>query len=113
MCGQECREVGEAAVGGSRAWSRESRVKSREWRRSTRGSCGFPEVLEKKAVEQGDIRFFDLAALSAEPVIEGKTVRVKLTDFVIPTDEVPEEVQKAITHWSQWIDYWAVDWDNK
>ena len=18
-----------------------------------------------------------------------------------------------MTHWSQWIDYWAVDWDNK
>ena len=26
---------------------------------------------------------------------------------------MPEEVQKAITHWSQWIDYWAVDWDYK
>jgi adenine-specific DNA-methyltransferase len=26
---------------------------------------------------------------------------------------VPEEVQKAIRHWSQWIDYWAVDWDYK
>jgi adenine-specific DNA-methyltransferase len=36
-----------------------------------------------------------------------------LTDFVIPPDDVPAEVQKAITHWSQWIDYWAVDWDNK
>ncbi|MCL4553168.1 MAG: PKD domain-containing protein, partial [Candidatus Marsarchaeota archaeon] len=21
--------------------------------------------------------------------------------------------QQAVTHWSQWIDYWAVDWDNK
>ena len=20
---------------------------------------------------------------------------------------------RAINHWSQWIDYWAVDWDNK
>jgi adenine-specific DNA-methyltransferase len=20
-------------------------------------------------------------------------------------------VQRAITHWEQWIDYWAVDWD--
>ncbi len=36
-----------------------------------------------------------------------------LADFVIPLDDVPQEVQKAITHWSQWIDYWAVDWDNK
>ena len=22
-------------------------------------------------------------------------------------------MQRAIKHWSQWIDYWAVDWDNK
>ena len=26
---------------------------------------------------------------------------------------MPEEVQQAVKHWSQWIDYWAVDWDNK
>ena len=24
---------------------------------------------------------------------------------------MPEEVQGKITHWSQWIDYWAVDWN--
>ncbi len=36
-----------------------------------------------------------------------------LTDFVIPPDDVPQDVQKAIKHWSQWIDYWAIDWDNK
>ena len=34
-------------------------------------------------------------------------------DFVIPPDDVPEEVRQAVKHWSQWIDYWAVDWDNK
>jgi adenine-specific DNA-methyltransferase len=36
-----------------------------------------------------------------------------LEDFVIPLDDVPPDVQKAVKHWSQWIDYWAVDWDNK
>ncbi len=36
-----------------------------------------------------------------------------LNDFVIPPDDVPEEVRRAISHWSQWIDYWAVDWDFK
>ena len=38
---------------------------------------------------------------------------LKLTDFVIPLDDVPEEARKAIKHWSQMIDYWAVDWDFK
>ena len=33
--------------------------------------------------------------------------------FVIPPDDVPEEVREAVKHWSQWIDYWSVDWDHK
>lgn len=71
------------------------------------------EVLEKRAVEQGDIRFFELAALSVGQKQVGRKVTLTLEDFVIPLDDVPSDVQKAVTHWSQWIDYWAVDWDNK
>ncbi|MCU1494511.1 MAG: putative methylase domain protein [Acidimicrobiaceae bacterium] len=71
------------------------------------------EVLEKRAVEQGDIRFFELAALSVGRKKTGRKVTLALEDFVIPLDDVPADVQKAVTHWSQWIDYWAVDWDNK
>jgi DNA modification methylase len=70
------------------------------------------EVLEKKAVEQGDIKFFELAALSVTVKKKGRTVSLELTDFIIPLDDVPEDVQKAVTHWEQWIDYWAVDWNN-
>ncbi|MCL5266744.1 MAG: site-specific DNA-methyltransferase [Bacteroidetes bacterium] len=71
------------------------------------------EVLDKKAVEQGDIRFFELAALSVDVKKAGRKVTLTLSDFVIHPDDVPADVQKAISHWSQWIDYWAVDWDNK
>jgi hypothetical protein len=85
------------------------------------------EVLDKKAIEQGDVQFFELAALSVEIVGAGlappgsrkgtasraPTVTLRLTDFVIPTDDIPVEVRKAIKHWSQMIDYWAVDWDYK
>jgi len=70
------------------------------------------EVLEKRAVEQGDIRFFELAALSVDVSQNGRAVTLTLTDFVIPLDDVPEDVQRAITAWAQWVDYWAVDWDN-
>ncbi|MGB8886913.1 MAG: DNA methyltransferase [Candidatus Korobacteraceae bacterium] len=69
------------------------------------------EVLEKKAVEQGDIKFFELGALSVEPKQKGRELWLKLTDFVIPIDDVPEVVRKAIKHWSQMVDYWAVDWN--
>jgi hypothetical protein len=71
------------------------------------------EVLEKKAVEQGDIQFFELGALSVEPKVKNLSVTVKLADLVIPMDDVPEEARKAVKHWSQMIDYWAVDWDFK
>ncbi|HWG16712.1 MAG TPA: PKD domain-containing protein [Acidobacteriaceae bacterium] len=69
------------------------------------------EVLEKKAVEQGDIKFFELGALSVEPKQKGRELTLKVTDFVIPLDDVPEEARKAIKHWSQMVDYWAIDWD--
>jgi SAM-dependent methyltransferase len=69
------------------------------------------EVLDKKAVEQGDIKFFELGALSVERKQKKRALILKLTDFIIPIDDVPEEVRKAIKHWSQMVDYWAVDWD--
>jgi adenine-specific DNA-methyltransferase len=71
------------------------------------------EVLEKKAVEQGDVQFFELGALSVEPRQRGRELVLTLTDFVIPIDDVPEEARKSIKHWSQMVDYWAVDWDFK
>jgi len=71
------------------------------------------EVLDKKAVEQGDVRFFELGALSVGVKQKGREVSLKLSDFVIPTDDIPEEARKAIKHWSQLVDYWAVDWDFK
>jgi adenine-specific DNA-methyltransferase len=71
------------------------------------------EVLEKRAVEQGDIHFFELAALSVGTAQKGRKVVITLEDFVIPLDDVPADVRAAVRHWSQWIDYWAVDWDNK
>jgi adenine-specific DNA-methyltransferase len=71
------------------------------------------EVLEKRAVEQGDIRFFELAALSIkEPIpVKDLAVSIELTDFIVPHADVPDEIQKAVKHWTQWIDYWAIDWD--
>jgi adenine-specific DNA-methyltransferase len=71
------------------------------------------EVLEKKAVEQGDVHFFELGALSVETKIKKRELTLTLSDFVIPLDDVPVEVRSAIKHWSQMVDYWAVDWDFK
>ena len=71
------------------------------------------EVMEQQAVEKGDIRFFELAYLEVDLKKSKKlTVSVKLKDFVIPnTDLVPEEIRSKVKKWSDYIDYWAVDWN--
>ena len=71
------------------------------------------EVMEQQAADKGDVRFFELAYLDAAIEKPKKlTVQVALRDFVIPNAElIPDEVRSKITKWSDYIDYWAVDWD--
>jgi len=69
------------------------------------------EVLEKRAVEQGDIQFFELGALGVEHSVAGPRLEVRLTDLIVRQDDIPAEVRGSITHWSQMLDYWAIDWD--
>jgi len=71
------------------------------------------EVMEQQAVDKGDIKFFELAYLEVETKQEkGRKVVVMLKDFVIPNTElIPEEVRSKIKKWSDYIDYWAVDWN--
>lgn len=71
------------------------------------------EVLEKKAVEQGDIKFYELAALKTKVKTEKLRATLTLDNFIMPQDDLPDDVRGNITHWSQWIDYWAVDWNFK
>ena len=72
------------------------------------------DVLDEEAVRKGDIQFFELAHFKIDIKTEGKKVTVKLIDFVIPhTDLIPDEVKDKIKKWTDWIDYWAVDFDFK
>jgi DNA modification methylase len=71
------------------------------------------EVMEQQAVDQGHVTFFELAYLNVE-IRHPKKLQaaVKLNDFVIPNAElIPEEVREKVKKWSDYIDYWAVDWD--
>ena len=72
------------------------------------------EVMEQQAADKGDVQFFELAYLEAK-IEQGerrRERRVRLTDFVVPNpDSVPAEVRAKIAKWSDWVDYWAVDWD--
>lgn len=71
------------------------------------------EVMEQQAAAKGDVRFFELAYLEAEIKQPKKhTAQMALKDFVIPNTElIPEDVRSKVKKWSDYIDYWAVDWD--
>jgi adenine-specific DNA-methyltransferase len=98
------------------------------------------EVMEQQAVDKGDIKFFELAYLEVEiqgssdeeqllemrarPASPGyatqhvpasrvsNQVKVVLKNFVISnSDLLPKDVNEKVKKWSDYIDYWAVDWD--
>ncbi len=71
------------------------------------------EVLEEKAVKQGDIQFFELAALAVTETIKKHELTLTLENFIAPREYVPQEIREKITRWDAWIDYWAVDFDFK
>jgi adenine-specific DNA-methyltransferase len=71
------------------------------------------EVMEQQAAEKGDVRFFELAYFEvniSKP--ERLAVQVELKNFATPNvDLIPKDVRSKIKKWSDYIDYWAVDWD--
>ena len=106
------------------------------------------EVFDKKAVEKGQVKFYDVAYIEVKPIVRGrgnvKEVAIELTDFSVfynqdNTGEVEEKlksggskiiiengqvikiskdkntdiVEKEILtkKWTDWIDYWSVDFD--
>jgi DNA modification methylase len=73
------------------------------------------EVMETQAVDRGDIRFFELAHLDCSIDLRPKRhVVVGLTSFALSeADGIDPEVLARIEKWSDFVDYWAVDWDFK
>jgi hypothetical protein len=72
------------------------------------------EVMEQQAAAKGDVEFFELAYLDVDvkPTRKKHEVVAKLKNFVIPNPElVPDEVRSKIKKWSDFVDYWAVDWN--
>jgi len=71
------------------------------------------EVMEQQASAKGDVRFFELAYFEVKIKQTKKfTVQVELKDFATPnTDLIPEEVRSKVKKWSDYVDFWAVDWD--
>lgn len=70
------------------------------------------EALEVKDAAKEQIRFFDLNYLEFAHDLKGKKLTVTIKDFIIANPEyVPDEVRDKIRKFTDYIDYWAVDWD--
>jgi len=70
------------------------------------------EVMDRRAVEAGDVHFYELAYVETEVRQQGTAVQIALRDFIIPSLElVPLDLRDKVKKWSDYIDYWAVDWD--
>ena len=109
-----------------------------------------PEVFDKRAVDKGQVQFFDIAYVEAQPrYAKGRTARDKLTLAIELTDfsvhytqgaaeaaaaalkegksavvceqgqlyKLSKSKEGAVTRerltkaWTDWVDYWAVDFD--
>jgi adenine specific DNA methylase Mod len=72
------------------------------------------EALEVKDAAKEQIRFFDLNYLELAQDVKGKKLTVTIKDFIIANPEyIPDDVREKISKFSDYIDYWAVDWDYK
>jgi len=70
------------------------------------------EVMDKRAVEAGDVDFYEHAFLEAKVNLSGRKAKVILENFIIPNPEsIPEELRDKILKWSDFIDYWSIDWN--
>jgi len=55
------------------------------------------EVFDQRAVEKGEVKFYDVSYLEAEPIIDGKTLKIKLKNFVTYyTQDDIEELEKKM-----------------
>ena len=100
-----------------------------------------PEVFDKRAVEKGQVKFYDLAYIEVKMHQTKRSVAVELVDFSVfyNQDTADEELkpgatkivvrdgqvvkltrdkdsdivdQEVLTNkWTDWIDYWSVDFD--
>lgn len=55
------------------------------------------DVFDKRAVEKGQVKFFDVAYLNTKEKIKGKTITIELTDFVTHyTQDDIEDIQQSM-----------------
>ncbi|MCK4416626.1 MAG: site-specific DNA-methyltransferase, partial [Candidatus Latescibacteria bacterium] len=72
------------------------------------------EALEVRDATREEVKFFDLNYLELEHKLNSKTLTIALKEFVISNPEyLPGEVREKVKKFTDYIDYWAVDFDYK
>jgi len=70
------------------------------------------EVMDPQAVERGDVKFYELAYVDVNLHIVDKKAKATLKDFAMSNIEfIPDDIRDKIKKWSDYIDYWAIDWN--
>ena len=70
------------------------------------------EVMDQKAVAAGDIHFFELSVVELRREQDDRGLVVEIESFTPAVDEyMAKKVGGAIARWSDWIDYWSIDFD--
>ncbi|MDE2696504.1 MAG: site-specific DNA-methyltransferase [Chloroflexota bacterium] len=68
------------------------------------------EAMDKRAVEAGDVRFFELSVIEVVAHTDRASVEVELAGFLPAVDDyMRQKVSEKVTRWSDWIDYWSID----
>jgi hypothetical protein len=68
------------------------------------------EVMDPRVVASGEYVFHELAYVKVATTIRKRAIAVTLEDFVLPNpDLVPTGVRDKVKGWSDYVDYWAVD----
>ncbi len=68
------------------------------------------EVMDPRNVAAGEVTFHELAYVTVETRLRRRTVAVTLANFTLSNpDLIPAGVRDKISGWSDYVDYWAVD----
>jgi len=71
------------------------------------------EVMDDRAVLSGEVNFHELAHVKASAALDKRLVTVTIDDFVLSSPElVPDAVRSKVKTWTDYIDYWAVDFSH-
>ncbi len=70
------------------------------------------EVMDERAVEAGDIHFFELSVADVHAHQDDRGLVLELANFLPAVDEyMQQKIEGKVGKWSDWIDYWSVDFD--